>query len=141
MVRTRRTAMISVVSMVLLLSAALGAGLGKIPQREWDLFLARLRSDRIVSVAPKSHTRATLYVFDEDRPLAQEVRLDLRVSGNDVRDSWASVPVLLAADRGPIEMTLDDGLTLRMELVGDPSSTDERPVPAPLLPPIETARR
>lgn len=137
MVRTRRLTIVSVVSMVFLLSAALGMWLGMVPQQEWDLFLARLRSDQVVSVAPTSRTQATLFVFDEDQPLTQEVMLDVHLSGSDS----VSVPVWLATDRGATEMVLDDGLMLRVELVSEPSSSGEPAVPLSDFPPLKAAQR
>jgi len=140
MVRTRRTMTVLGVSTVLLLSTALGMWLGMVPQYEWDLFWARIQGEQVVSVEPSSSSQATLYVLDVDRSARQEVLVDLHLPGQGHGTDLASVPIWLTMGLGAVEMPLDDGLALRVELVPNAFS-DERPAPRPPLLPGQIAQR
>jgi hypothetical protein len=141
MSRRQRKIMIPTVLGLILLAAIVGAALGTVPLHQWDLLLARIQNHRVISVVPTSHSQATLYVLDTAQPVRQEMMVDLRVSEYGYANSSASVPFLLAADRGAVAMPLDNGLTLRMELVQDPFYMEDDLEPFPLMSPAQVAER
>ena len=66
-----------------------------------------------------ANMQATLYVLDVDQPVRQEVLVELRLPENGYDTALRSVPVWLTMGLGAVEMPLDNGLALRMELVRD----------------------
>ena len=124
MVRKQRVATTLVASAVLLLAIALGMWLGTVPQQEWEVLLARLQGSHLVSVAPASSTQATLFVLDVDQPVRQEVLVDLQWSDDGYGAGQGSLPVWLTMGLGAVEMPLDNGLALRVELVPGASSDE-----------------
>ena len=122
MVRTQRVMMVPIILIMLLLSVALGAWLGMVPQYEWDIFLTRFQGGQVVSVAPATSAQSTIYVFDAKQPATRNVTVDLRS---------------LEAIDGMMEMRLDEGLILRMELVQDTPNPDNE---LELFPPMLSAR-
>lgn len=141
MSRTQRTIVVPVISILILLAAAIGTLLGTVPPYEWDMFLARIQGRQIISIAPASNAQATLYVLDADRPATREVMVDLHVPGHGYGDSLTSMPILLTQNTGAIEMPLDDGLALRMELVPGTSYPHDWPEPLPSVSPGQVAHR
>lgn len=139
MSRAQRKIMIPTVLGLILLAAIVGAALGTVPLHQWDLLLARIQNHRVISVVPVSHSQATLYVLDTAQPVRQEMMIDLRVSEYEYGSPSSSIPILLTADAGIVEMRLDNGLFLRLELVRDAYYMEDEPEPFPLMSPAQVA--
>jgi hypothetical protein len=80
-----------------------------------------------------------LYVIDTSWPTTREVMVDLRMPGHRYGSGLSSVPILLTTETGVVEMPLDGGIALRMELVPSTIYTDDELEPAPLMPPLQVA--
>lgn len=133
MSRTQRTMVVPMVLIVILLSDLVGGMLGTVSPREWDLLLARLQDNQVISVAPTSNTQATLYVLDVNQAMRQELMVDLCIPGNGYGSGPASMLILLTTETGTVEMPLDNDLALRMELVPDSFYTDDELEPSPMF--------
>ncbi len=141
MSRTQRVVIVPITLLVILMAAALGTLLGTVAPHEWDLFPAQIqgRSCQISPGAPATNARTILYVLDTGWPATREVIVDLRIPGHGYDNGLSSVPILLTTETGVVEMPLDGGVALRMELVPSTLYTDDELKPAPLIPPLQVA--
>jgi hypothetical protein len=139
MSRAQRKIVLPTVLVLILLAVTVGVILGTVPQHQWDVLLARVQNLQVNSVAPATHTQATLYILDAAQPVRQEMMIDLRVSEYKYGNPSSSIPILLTADAGTVEMPLDNGLFLRMELVQDAYYMEDEPEPFPLMSPAQIA--
>ena len=117
MSRTERVIVVPITLLLILLSAVVGPSLGTVPAHEWDIFLSRLQGNRIVSIAPVSNHQSTLYMLDTDQPTVQRAKVNLWLAEQGSNANSSPVPIWLTAEKGVVEMPLDNGLALRMELV------------------------
>jgi len=141
MSQTRRAMVVSMTLVLILLTAAMGALLGTVLPYEWDVLLARIQGSQIISIAPASNVQTTLYVLDAGQPARRKVMVDLRLPEQGHGDGSTSVPILLTSEMGTVEIPLDDGLALRMELVPGISDTDEELEPFPAMFSVQAAQR
>jgi hypothetical protein len=141
MSQAQRAIIIPVTLALILLTAVMGAFLGTASPHEWDMLVARIQGESIISVTPASKTHATLYMLQADTPATREVRVDLQLSGKGHDDGSTSVPMLLTPDMGAVEIPLDDGVALRIEFVPAAPYADDEPHPIPVMSPVQVAER
>ena len=143
MSRTQRAVIVPITLLVILMAAALGTLLGTVAPHEWDLFPAQIqgRSCQISPGVPATNARTTLYVLDTSWLATREVMVDLRMPGHGYGSGLSSVPILLTTETGVVEMPLDSGVVLRMELVPSTLYTDDELEPAPLMPLLQVAEQ
>ena len=116
MSRTQRI-VVPITLLLILLAAVVGVSLGTVPAREWDIFFSRFQGKRIVSIAPVSNFQSTLYMLDTDQPTVQRAKVNLWLAEQGSNANSSPVSIWLTAEKGAVEMPLDNGLALRMELV------------------------